>query len=263
MKTNNFKHQRAYGIDWLKNATKNDTGAQNMVIASKGDDEIVVKSYTHTYGHMFASITKTQFIEAIKYDFNLMEIITDDYHKVFFDIDAKTSTIKDKSNYRNLVSTEILKVFPNSNKQSISGSENDVKYSYHIVLPNYMVKSVADKEKLKLIAQKLKETITDIDTSVYSKNRAMKFLNQSKPTTKEQPLKRIQKIITNDDTRDHCITAFFNEEAISISDLKLTAELEAYLDVELHNKSFDISTLPKIKKSITVQTFNRIMTTDF
>jgi hypothetical protein len=275
MKTNNFKHQRAYGIDWLKNATKNDTGAQNMVIASKGDDEIVVKSYTHTYGHMFASITKTQFIEAIKYDFNLMEIITDDYHKVFFDIDAKTSTIKDKSNYRNLVSTEILKVFPsatreqyaqghaNSNKLSISGSENDVKYSYHIVLPNYMVRSVADKEKLKLIVKKLKETITDIDTSVYSKNRAMKFLNQSKPTTKEQPLKRIQKIITNDDTKDHCITAFFNEEAISISDLKLTAELEAYLDIELHNKSFDISTLPKIKKSITAQTFNRIMTTDF
>ena len=45
-------------------------------------------------------------------------------------------------------------------------------------------------------------------TSVYSKNRCMKFLNQSKPTTKQQPLKRVQQIIINDDATKHCMTSF-------------------------------------------------------
>ena len=76
---------------------------------------------------------------------------------------------------------------------AISGSENEYKYSYHITLNNYMCLDSDDKNILKRIVKYIKTVFTDVDISVYSKNRTMKYLNQSKSITKEQPLKRIQK----------------------------------------------------------------------
>ena len=42
MKTQNFKIITAFGIDWLKNATMNDSGAQQMVIDSCPEQHIVI-----------------------------------------------------------------------------------------------------------------------------------------------------------------------------------------------------------------------------
>ena len=142
---------------------------------------------------------------------------------------------------------------------ALSGSENDYKYSYHFVLSNYICKNEKDKELLKAIVKKLKENIIDVDTSVYSKNRCMKFLNQSKPTTKQQPLKRVQQIILNDDATKHCITAFLNLNAISISEMVFNDEYKLFLDIEDKNKPFNITTLPKIKRHINNITYKKIV----
>lgn len=258
MKTNNFKTVRAYNINWLKNATNNDTGAQQMVINSKQDNNIVIKSFTNKFGHIFSDVKPSEFIEASKFNFNLMEIINNNVHKVYFDIDAKTETIKDKTNYRAFCISEIEKIFPASD-MALSGSENEYKYSYHITLNNYNVNNDDDKALLKIIVKKLKETISDIDITVYSKNRCMKFINQSKPTTKLQPLKRIQEIILNDDITKHCITSFLNLNAVSISEMVFNNELKLYLDIEDKNKPFNITTLPKIKRAINNTHYNNIV----
>ena len=142
---------------------------------------------------------------------------------------------------------------------ALSGSENDYKYSYHFVLPGYMCYNEKDKEILKAVVKKLKETIIDIDTSVYSKNRCMKFLNQSKPTTKQQPLKRVQQIIINDDATKHCITAFLNLNAISISEMVFNDKYKFVFDIEDKNKPFNITTLPKIKRHINNITYTKIV----
>ena len=170
MKTNNFKNLRSYNIDWLKNASANKTGAQQMLINSKPDHHMAIQSYTTKNGHIYADVDPKAFILASKYNFNLMEIITDNYHTIYFDIDAKANTITDKAHFRALVISELEKVFPNAD-WAISCSENDVKYSYHIIGNNYIIRNEDDKQMLKLIGKKLKETITDIDITVYSKNR--------------------------------------------------------------------------------------------
>ena len=114
MKTNNFKTLRAYNINWLKNASAKDTGAQQMVIDSKDENNIVIKSFTNKFGHIFSDVEPMAFIEASKFNFNVMEMITDNNHKVYFDIDAKTSTISDRPNYRASVISELNEVFPNA-----------------------------------------------------------------------------------------------------------------------------------------------------
>ena len=83
MKTNNFKTLRAYNINWLKNASPQDTGAQQMVINSKDENNIAIKSFTNKFGHIFSDVQPSEFIEASKFNFNLMEIITNNTHKVF------------------------------------------------------------------------------------------------------------------------------------------------------------------------------------
>jgi len=242
----NYENINAYGVWWCKNKTKDDKGAQDLVINSAPDSHIIIKSYTHKYGHIFADIAPLKILDLIKYDFNLMEIITKPKHKVYFDIDAKTETIN-KESYRTFVLNEINQLFPNA-EIAVSGSENDYKYSYHITLNNYMCFDNNDKLRLKNIVKYLKNKIIDIDDKIYTKNRCMKFINQSKPITKEQPLKRIQKIILNDDPKKHLITYFFNENAFKLSDVKFNDDVKEFLHILDQNAPLNVSNLPKIEK---------------
>ena len=146
-------------------------------------------------------------------------------------------------------------VFPDSD-MAISGSENDFKYSYHITLNNYMCLDSDDKALLKRLVKYMKTFFNDIDISVYSKNRCMKYINQSKPITKEQPLKRVQKIIINDDPKKHLITGFFNPIFQKLSNVIFNDEISYFLDIEYHNEPLNISILPQIKPVINIQPIN-------
>jgi len=120
--------------------------------------------------------------------------------KVYFDIDCNDP---DKLNLDN-VKLIINKYFENP-IYAISGSEIANKKSYHIILTNYIIKNINDMQNMKLIVNYIKEYECEyFDCSVYSKNKAMKCINQSKPE-REQQL-----IIENNNPKNHFINSFFN-----------------------------------------------------
>lgn len=120
--------------------------------------------------------------------------------KVYFDIDGKEA---DKLNLQ-LVKDIINKYFGDV-KMSISGYETTDKKSYHIVLNEYILKDVEELEKLKKIVKHI--CLNDcafFDWKVYTKNRLMKCINQSKPDKPKQT------IIEDDNIKNHFIGSFFN-----------------------------------------------------
>ena len=166
-------------VNWLKNGASK-AGAQNMVIASAPDNNIVITSHTPNHSRLYADIEPEQIIGlASKYDINLCELIRSDKHKVYFDVDAKTSEIENKATYRQDIIDLINSVFPASDI-AISGSENDYKYSYHINLNNYMCYDAKDKGILKGVVKYLKSKIGAFDDVVYKNNQQMKCIGQSK-----------------------------------------------------------------------------------
>ena len=130
----NFKLQKAYGINWLKNNTS-DGGAQKMVIESCRPDNIVISSHTKKYGRMWADVSMEELKKIVEKDICLFEIIYKPKSKVYFDVD-KINTEEDQ-NYLNKITTKINELFANPD-MAISGSILKTKYSYHIILNNYL-----------------------------------------------------------------------------------------------------------------------------
>ena len=70
--------------------------------------------------------------------------------------------------------------FPNA-EFAISGSSTDTKASLHIILQNYVIHNETEKDQLKHIVKYIYENHDkDFDWKVYTKNRNMKCINQSK-----------------------------------------------------------------------------------
>ena len=136
----------------------------------------------------------------------ICEILCSYPKKVYFDVDCSDPNNLSLDN----VKTIINKYFENP-IYAISGSETDKKKSYHIVLTNYIIKNINDLQTMKTLVKYIANTECEyFDWLVYSKNRAMKCINQSKPD-REQQL-----IIENDEPKDHFINSFFkgNEKQI-------------------------------------------------
>ena len=75
----------------------------------------------------------------------------------------------------------------------------------------------------------------------------MKCIGQSKYNDSSK-IKRIQKIIINDDERNHFITTFFNSECNNISSITFNDDINNYLHLLDVSKPLIISELPKINK---------------
>jgi len=240
-----FKLQKAYGINWLKNNTS-DGGAQKMVIESCRPDNIVISSHTKKYGRMWADVSMEELKKIVEKDICLFEIIYKPKSKVYFDVD-KINTEEDQ-NYLNKITTKINELFPNPD-MAISGSILKTKYSYHIILNNYVINSNDEKQKLINIVKYLKNNFDDgFDDVVYKNNQLMKQINQSKITTPDKPDKRVQAKITHiDNDEKHFITTSFNNHYCSIDDAKLTDEMIESLIIIENKKPLNMGTLPKVK----------------
>ena len=91
---------------------------------------------------------------------------------------------------------------------AISGSKTESKHSYHIVLTNYKIDNEEQREVLKWIVKEKLHPMNDaFDWKVYTSNRCMKCVNQSKHNDN-----RIQEIIENNDLQSHLISAFIPSE---------------------------------------------------
>lgn len=185
--------------------------AIDSVIENKQKNETVITVNSKKYPFLYTSCTPEKLNDLIKADRGLYEyLLPDNKKKVFFDIDSyEKDTLED-------VKKAILDTFKNARLQ-ISGSTNGGKISYHIALSNYYIQGKDSLYKMKLWIRE--HPNINIDDKVYKKGM-MKCINQSKPLSRKEPVKRVQAYVEGDkDTRKHLITCFFDDDAIDADKL--------------------------------------------
>jgi len=165
----------------------------------------------------------------IENDNNLYEIIASDKPcKMYFDFDGKiddsnSECLKDERLINKIASS--MKQFLEKNdfqnisdfpkKIKISTSTTDKKVSFHIVLTDIIPKN---NDERKAFFEKYKEFIKDkpyskyFDGNIYTSNRLMRMINQSK-LSKKTPLKKYREKSKN---LDHIITYVKNKEITKI-----------------------------------------------
>ncbi len=203
-------------VEWLKNQTEQG-GAQDEVISKFKDGDVLLHIHQKDLGRLWGSTTPDNVIKLINKNIGLYEVLHRFPLKVYFDID-KTDNLG--SNDLDIYKQIILKYIPDAD-MAISGSETDEKHSYHIVLNNYSIKNEIERENFK---QFVKETLFKedggFDWKVYTKNRNMKCINQSKP---EKP---IQEIIECSDVKKHLISCFVdhNSKSVILPEIKVKVD---------------------------------------
>jgi hypothetical protein len=170
---------------------------------------MLVKSETKRYSHCFTTVSKEIFLSWLEGDFGLYEII--EPHKPskgYFDIDFKTGAGVEPR--LNEILLAFKSIFPHGDFQ-VSGSRSDKKVSYHICVNNYVFRNQEERECLKYLCLTDEFKAFYADEGVYTKNRCMKCVNQSKAIDNGE---RVQEVLDgfSQDLRKHIITEFFPDE---------------------------------------------------
>ena len=243
---NNFKVIQHLKINWLKN-TSDEGGAMKMVIDSAPEGNIIINLVSKKHGRMWADVTPEELKKITTKDNGIYEVITAYPHKLYFDIDMNGEP---NDNFLNTCVNSINELFPDGDL-AISGSITDKKTSYHVVLNNYMINSKEERGYIKGVVNYLNENVSSaFDTKVYTNNRNMKCINQSKGD------KRIQKLITNDDINKHFITCYLNNNTHELPKFDLIVnttipepsikKLKLAIEIEKSYDKFDVSKLPNM-----------------
>jgi len=223
---------------WKLNFYKNDDsngGAMAEAIKHCPENNILIHSQTKKNGRLWGYTEPNKFLNLLEKNHGLYEVITKFPHKVYFDIDKQGASEQD---YLQSVKNIILQFFPNA-EMAISGSINETKTSYHIVLQNYTIHDQNEREHIKHLVKHITENIDEsFDWKVYTKNRNMKCINQSKDDG------RVQEIIENNDFKAHCITCFIS--TYSLQFIELPEPIKETIMIQKSHKSFDIGMLPKM-----------------
>ena len=213
-------------------------GAQNVAIKKKPIGSILIASDTQKHGRMWGYSSKDIFLKNLEKNHGLYEVLHNFPLKVYFDID-ESCAVEDFDHFINYVKNIILEIFPNADL-AISGSMTDEKTSLHIVVNNYYIKNENDRTYMKHLTKYMSENkLSSIDWKVYTKNRQMKCINQSKRDG------RVQEIIENNDFKKHVITDFFTDDIIYPLP-ELIEPIKHNIDIEKSKKTFDLGMLPKL-----------------
>ena len=209
-----FTKYRDFVVNGYRFYTNKNTGKNVMkyvIDNCPADKFVVAQSQEYTRKNeknpkkycKYGSVTDTEFSELLKDDFQIYDVMhtTDKFPflRVVFDIDLKGKDVLDPLEGSIAVINE---KFPGA-ILNISGSvaktkEGYPRYSYHIVLFNYVVNHVNDY----VLVQKLclQHKILGFDPSIYRANGQYKCVNQSKQDG------RIQKVISGSaDPLDHSL----------------------------------------------------------
>ena len=228
------KQTKQWKLEWYKNTDENG-GAMAEAIKTQQPGSIIIHSQTKKNGRLWVSIPPTTLLTMLSTNYGLYEVITQFPHKVYFDIDKKGPS---NCEFLDHVKSIILNHFPNAN-MAISGSIKETKTSYHIVLQNYIICDEEQRQYMKHLVKYICEHEDDsFDWKVYTKNRNMKCINQSKDDG------RVQEIIENPDYQTHCITCFINEPSLPFQ--MLPEEVKEDIMITKSKGTFDIGTLPKL-----------------
>lgn len=226
--------------NWFKNDNENG-GAQNQAISQKAHDEIVIHSQTKKNGRCWTHSTPEFLLNAVEKNNGIYEVITSFPHKLYFDIDKKIDTPLSHDDYTSYIDSVIQiikKYFPNA-ECAVSGSNAETKVSLHIILNNYIISNENEREAIKLLVIHIHETESpDFDKKVYTKNRNMKCINQSKDDG------RIQQICFPQDFKKHMITCFLPTHPIPLPEMSY--EIKEKIEIHKAKSTFDLAQLPKM-----------------
>ena len=223
---------KAWKITFFKNKSENG-GAMAKAIEEAKQTDIILHSDTQKNGRMWGYTQPLKLSELIKKNNGIYEVITKFPHKVYFDVDGKEDC-PDLAKLKEIIN----EYFPNA-QMAISGSITDIKKSYHITLSNYIIHNEEERIIIKTIVKHLSTKINDcFDWKVYTKNRNMKCINQSKRDG------RVQELIEDEDLRHHLITCFIDNYSLPLP--ILNEEIQETIMIEKAKTIYDISTLPKL-----------------
>tara|TARA_R110000868_G_scaffold60915_4_gene185502 strand:- start:266 stop:3157 length:2892 start_codon:yes stop_codon:yes gene_type:complete len=231
---------------FFKNISENGGAMAEAIKAHDSAKDIIIHSDTQKNGRVWGYTQPLKLLELIKSNKGIYEVITAYPHKLYFDIDKTTFKKSGAKGEFEGVSPSFLddikqvinKYFPNA-ELAISGSINPEKVSYHIICNNYTIHNPEEREYVKQIVKHLCENVDEaFDWKVYTKNRNMKCINQSKRDG------RVQEIIENEDYRHHLITCFINDYSLPFP--VITNEVQETIMIAKSKKVYDIATLPKL-----------------
>ena len=224
------------GIQYLKH---NWYVIQKKAIEHREQNEVVVAFHTKKLGRGFTSMKPNQLLKIINKNRGLYELLAIYPKKVYFDIDFKNpSEDFNQQNYIETITDKIRKYLPNI-EFAISGSLSPEKASFHFVSQNYIIESEEELITLKIIAKALHLDNEEIDWKVYTKNRQMKIINQSKPN------KPVQELITNHEPKCHLINSFIEGKQNKISHLStLPEQSQIMADIASNNKIKSMEIIP-------------------
>ena len=175
--------RKTLGVFWFNNkqgTSKIDPVHKSLYhcLNNVKENEQVIHKSDGSY-KLWGMTTFEQVSKMIEKDNHIYEVLREyGKRKVYFDIDIMKEDAKCSfTEHLEKCKDKILEQFPDARLQ-ISGNESD-KYSYHIILSNYYSDSLRN---LRLNIYAFCKCYTDLgfDTSVYTKNRNMKCINQTK-----------------------------------------------------------------------------------
>ena len=228
-----------YKIDFYKNISEKG-GAMACAIKNAMKDDIIIHIQKQNKGRLWGSCQPKHILKLLESNKGLYEVISSFPHKVYFDIDEKS--VDNFDEWLCQVKIIINEYFPDGD-MSISGSKTEHKTSLHVLLNNYMIHNETEREQMKQLVKYISETqMKSFDWKVYTKNRNMKCINQSKDDG------RVQEIMENKDFKKHIITSFFNKSCFQFP--TLPEPVETAVLVEKSNSTFNLGELPKMVLSV-------------
>ena len=245
------KQVQRWKTEWEANDDSNG-GAMAAAIAKCPHDSVVIMSQYKKLPRYYAAVKPTHLIKLLDSNKGIYECLSHYPRKVYFDIDCKKKDVGDEEfakcfnhgqsqKYLEDCLTVIGDVFAGA-EVAVSGSITDYAISYHITLTNYLIHNKEQLDMMKHIVREIRKLEPTFDDKVYTRNRFMKAVNQTKAEDE-----RVQNIIMNNDIKAHLITCFLPETPLAFPEPK-GAVAEA-VRVEQSKKPINIlADLPALDK---------------
>jgi hypothetical protein len=234
------------------------SGSQQQLINSLPSEHklYMFMSTTHKGARGWKTLGLEEALQKLNKNSGMYEVIIHDQpRQVYFDCDFRDG------DYLEEFKTLLLALMPDA-ELNISGSSQDYKISYHVVVGNYYFDNV-DKQKC-LVSFLKSERIQGktleklgVDTLVYDRNRNFKCINQSKVDRidgKATMSPYIQKYVSGSlVNKDHLVCSkngkdayeifkYFHKEVSETKPLKLTPFSNTLITNTLENVVFDVET---------------------
>jgi hypothetical protein len=250
-----YTYTKYKGIEWISSSKTKPKGMLELLVDNKIPGNIILRVDNSKNRNRYTQVSIDELEKLVKTNSGLYEVIQYPCHP-YFDYDLKDVEAIKKTDTSKIVSkltTFLSSHFPDA-EFAVSGSFFPHRISLHITIKNYVVRNEFDILTLKsYVANVIKKIDDAFDKNVYTRNRCMKLVNQSKLDNTTKLLEdRIQTILFDKNVKNH----FINIVGDSVN-LKTIKHLESNVEVMIDTKrKFNLTSLPKftISKNLDLDT---------